>query len=94
MGITRSTAKTFGADGIRANAIWPGLVDSPMLDKELEIFSADPYFDFEKEYLALVPVGKRAASADEIAEIVLHLASDESSYTSGMAYTVDGGWSV
>ena len=94
LGITRSTAKTFGVDGIRANAICPGIVDSPMLDKELEIFAADPYFDFEKEYLALVPVGKRAASGDEISEVVLHLASDESSYTSGMAYTVDGGWSV
>ena len=94
LGITRSTARTFGADGIRANAVCPGVVNTPMLDKELEIFAEDPYFDFDSEYLSKIPVGKRAASPDEIAEVVLHLASDESTYTSGMSYVVDGGWSI
>lgn len=94
LAITRSTARSFGHENIRANAICPGSVDTPMLAKELEIFAADPHFDFDSDYLTHVPVGKRSARPEEIAEIVAHLASDESRYTTGLAYIVDGGWSV
>lgn len=91
LAITRSTAKTFGHEGIRANAVCPGIVQTPMLEQELEIFAADPYFDFERDHLSQIPIGKRAAQPEEISEVVLHLASDESAYTTGIAYVVDGG---
>jgi 3alpha(or 20beta)-hydroxysteroid dehydrogenase len=94
LAITRSTAKTFGIDNIRANAVCPGVVDTAMLASELEIFATNPYFDFERDHLSQIPIGKRAAQPEEIAEIVLHLASDESAYTTGLAYVVDGGLTI
>jgi 3alpha(or 20beta)-hydroxysteroid dehydrogenase len=94
LAITRSTAKTYGHEGIRANAVCPGVVQTPMLEAELEIFASNPHFDFERDHLPLIPLGARVAQPEEISEIVLHLASDESRYTTGSAYVVDGGLTI
>jgi 3alpha(or 20beta)-hydroxysteroid dehydrogenase len=94
LAITRSTAKTYGHEGIRANAICPGVVQTPMLEAELEIFRTNPHFDFERDHLPTIPLGARVAQPEEISEIVLHLASDESAYTTGSVYVVDGGLTI
>ncbi len=89
IGLTKSTAITYAPDGIRANAIAPSAVDTPMLDKELAIFAEDPNFDFN-DWLAAQPIS-RVAQPREVSELVLFLASSRSSYSTGGVFNVDGG---
>ena len=91
IGITKSVALDYVKQGIRCNAICPGTVDTPSLQERLNAF-VDPVQarrDFENRQ----PMG-RLGSADEIANLALYLASDESSYTTGAVIPVDGGWSI
>ena len=91
IGMTKSVALDYVKQGIRCNAICPGTVDTPSLQERLNAF-ADPVearMDFENRQ----PLG-RLGSADEIANLALYLASDESSYTTGTVIPIDGGWSV
>jgi len=69
---------------VRVNALCPGPVDTPLLQ---ELFR-DP--ERRKRRLVHIPMG-RLARADEVAKAALFLASDESSYINGTAFTVDGG---
>lgn len=89
IGLTKTTAITYGMDGIRANAVAPSAVDTPMLDKEMEIFVHDPYFDWDK-WLLEQPLS-RVATPLEVSQLVLFLASDRSSYSTGGVFPVDGG---
>jgi 3alpha(or 20beta)-hydroxysteroid dehydrogenase len=89
IGLTRSMAITYAADGIRVNAVAPSAVDTPMLDMELEHFAKNPYFDFD-ESLKKYPIS-RVARPEEVSEMVVFLASDRSSYTTGGVFPVDGG---
>lgn len=82
--MTRSLAKRYAAEGIRVNSLLPGLTHSEMVEEG----SA-----FEKAVLPTVPM-KRAASAREIAMGALFLASDESSYATGLSLLLDGGVSL
>lgn len=91
IGMTKSVALDYIKQGIRCNAVCPGTVDTPSLRERLNAFN-DPVRarrDFENRQ----PLG-RLAAAGEIAGLVLYLASDESSYTTGAVIPVDGGWSV
>lgn len=82
--ITRTLAKTYAKDGIRFNAVCPGLTYSEMVE---------PGNDFDNAVLPGVPMG-RGAQPEEIANGILFLASDESSYFTGQALVIDGGLSL
>lgn len=89
IGLTKSIAADFITKGIRANAICPGTVESPSLDQRLR--DTGDYEAAKAAFVARQPIG-RIGKAEEIANLVLYLASDESSYTTGVAHVIDGGW--
>jgi NAD(P)-dependent dehydrogenase (short-subunit alcohol dehydrogenase family) len=84
LSMTREIAVEFARKGIRANALCPGPVDTPLLQELL----SDPARRARR--LVHIPPG-RLAQAKEIAQAALFLASDESSYVNGATFTVDGG---
>jgi 2-keto-3-deoxy-L-fuconate dehydrogenase len=91
IGLTKSVAADFVAQGVRCNAICPGTVDTPSLQARLHA-----YGDYEKtrrEFEARQPMG-RLGKPDEIAALALHLASDESGFTTGQIHIIDGGWMI
>ena len=90
IGLTKSVAADFVGKGIRCNAICPGTVDSPSLEGRLR--ATGDYEAARAAFTARQPMG-RIASAGEIAALVVYLASDEASFTTGHAHVVDGGWS-
>ncbi len=89
VGITKSVAADFVSDGIRCNAICPGTVESPSLHERMR--ANDDYEAARAAFIARQPMG-RLGTAEEIAALVVYLASDESAYTSGVAHVIDGGW--
>lgn len=90
IGLTKSVAADFVTKGIRCNAICPGTVDSPSLHDRMR--ASGNYEAAHAAFLARQPMG-RMATTDEIAMLVVYLASDESSFTTGAAHVIDGGWS-
>ena len=91
IGLTKSIAADFVTQGIRCNAIAPGTVQSPSLDQRIAAFD-DPVAA-RKQFIDRQPMG-RLGSADEIAHMAVHLASDESVFTTGTLMKVDGGMSI
>ena len=91
IGLTKSVAADYVADGIRCNAICPGTVDTPSLQDRINAH-ADPQAA-RQNFIARQPMG-RLAKAQEIAPLVVFLASDESAYVTGQAYAIDGGLSI
>ena len=91
IGLTKSVAVDYIAQGIRANAICPGTVDSPSLHDRLR--ATGDYEAAMKAFIARQPMG-RIARADEIAALVVYLASDESAFTTAQTHVIDGGWSA
>ncbi|MBU2994629.1 SDR family oxidoreductase [Octadecabacter sp. 1_MG-2023] len=89
IGLTKSIAADFITQGIRCNAICPGTVESPSLEKRLA--DTGDYDKARVDFIARQPIG-RIGSAEEIAALVTYLASDESGYTTGVAHVIDGGW--
>ena len=89
IGLTKAIAADFVGRGIRANAICPGTVESPSLDQRLR--DTGDYEAARKAFVARQPIG-RIGRPEEIAALVVYLASDESSYTTGVAHVIDGGW--
>ncbi|RMF80133.1 MAG: glucose 1-dehydrogenase [Chloroflexi bacterium] len=89
--LTRAMSTDYAPNGIRVNSVSPGTIDSPMLHEFLGA-QADPD-SLRAEFDAMHPIG-RIGSIDEVANVVLFLASDESSFVTGANYTVDGGLSV
>ncbi len=83
-GMTKTAAIEFGQYGIRVNSVHPGGVDTPMLggDELGHMAVTDPFRD--------QPIG-RISQPEEIARLVLFLASDESSYSTGSEFIADGG---
>lgn len=88
LGLTKSISADFLKQGIRCNAVCPGTVQSPSLDDRINAFD-DPV-QARKDFIARQPLG-RLGTAEEIAAMVLYLASDESAYTTGQFFVVDGG---
>jgi 2-keto-3-deoxy-L-fuconate dehydrogenase len=91
IGMTKAMAADFVAKGLRFNAICPGTVDTPSLHDRMRATG-----DYEKAHAAFIsrqPMG-RLGTAEEIAALVVYLASDESSYITGQAIHIDGGWSI
>ena len=91
IGLTKSIAADFVAQGIRCNAICPGTVDTPSLQERINA-QADP-LQARKNFIARQPLG-RLAQAHEIAPLVVFLASDESAFVTGQAYNIDGGMTI
>ncbi|MDA5559074.1 SDR family oxidoreductase [Shimia sp. MMG029] len=91
LGLTKSVAADYVAQGIRCNAICPGTVDSPSLHDRLR--ATGDYDTAMRDFIARQPMG-RIGTADEIAELALYLASDASKYTSGQPFAIDGGWTI
>lgn len=90
IGLTKATAADFIQQGIRCNAICPGTVETPSLDERLKATG-----DYQKAHAAFVarqPMG-RLGQPEEIAQLALYLASDESAFTTGTIQVIDGGWS-
>jgi 2-keto-3-deoxy-L-fuconate dehydrogenase len=88
IGLTKSVAADFVADGIRCNAICPGTVDTPSLQDRINA-NADPEAA-RRAFIGRQPMG-RLAQAHEIAPLVVFLASDESVFVTGQTYAIDGG---
>lgn len=91
--LARSIAVDFGPRGIRANAVCPGWVVTPMGDEDMDAMAAQRGISRDEAYRlasAAVPL-RRPASADEIASCCLFLASDDSSIVTGTALIADGG---
>ena len=87
---TRAMALVGAADGIRANVVCPGSVETPMLP---QFFGREPgadVADLMAGFIANIPLG-RAAKPEEIASVVAFLASDDAAMVTGVAVPVDGG---
>jgi NAD(P)-dependent dehydrogenase (short-subunit alcohol dehydrogenase family) len=90
---TRSLAYAHGADGIRANAIAPGWVRTPMSDYEMRLAAAKNATTPDVEFTKLTAriALRRVAEPNEIASCCLFLASDEASFVTGAVLVADGG---
>lgn len=95
IGLTKSVAADFVAQGIRCNAICPGTIDTPSLGARMETLGQTlpgGVDEARRLFLARQPSG-RLGTAAEVAALAVYLASDEASFTTGAAIVVDGGWS-
>ncbi|MCS6765875.1 MAG: SDR family oxidoreductase [Candidatus Protistobacter heckmanni] len=96
LGLTRAMAADTIAQGVRCNAICPGTIQSPSLDGRIEAAAKRNNSSLEQARAGFVerqPMG-RLGTAEEIAALVIYLASDESSFTTGTAQLIDGGWTL
>jgi NAD(P)-dependent dehydrogenase (short-subunit alcohol dehydrogenase family) len=85
LGITRTAGSEYASQNIRINAVGPGYIDTPLLDA----------IDADNKQLLVSkhPVG-RLGKAEEVAQIVLFLSSDNATFVNGSYYTVDGGYTA
>ena len=91
IGLTKSVAVDFVKEGIRCNCICPGTVDTPSLHERLE--ATGNYENAMNDFVNRQPMG-RLGLADEIADLAVYLASDESIFVTGQEHIIDGGWST
>jgi NAD(P)-dependent dehydrogenase (short-subunit alcohol dehydrogenase family) len=84
--LTRTAALELARSGIRVNAVCPGVIRTPMVDRVTEKVP-----EVEAQFVALEPVG-RMGLPEEVASAVLYLCSDEASFVTGIAMPVDGGF--
>ena len=94
VGLTKSVAVDYITQGIRCNCICPGTVESPSWHDRVKALGEElgSYDKAMAQFVARQPMG-RIASAEEIAALVVYLASDESAFTTGHTHIIDGGWS-
>jgi NAD(P)-dependent dehydrogenase (short-subunit alcohol dehydrogenase family) len=86
VGLTRCAALEYARQGVRINAVCPGVIRTPMIDRVLEKQPA-----MEAQLVAGEPIG-RIGLPDEVASAVVWLCSDAASFITGQAIAVDGGW--
>jgi 2-keto-3-deoxy-L-fuconate dehydrogenase len=89
LGLTKSIAADYVAQGIRCNAICPGTVESPSLQQRLS--AQGDYEATRAAFVARQPIG-RIGTPQEIADLVVYLAG--ATYTTGQAHIIDGGWTI
>ena len=85
--LTRAMALDHAEEGVRVNAICPGVIITPMTEESLE---DPPTLQQKLDYTPL----RRLATPDEIAPMAVFLASDDASFMTGAAVAVDGGWTA
>jgi 2-keto-3-deoxy-L-fuconate dehydrogenase len=96
IGLTKAVAADFIRQGIRCNAVCPGTITSPSLGQRITAVSEQTGRSLEQveaDFVARQPMG-RLGTPDEVANLVLFLASDESSYITGQTHLVDGGMAL
>jgi 3-hydroxybutyrate dehydrogenase len=91
IGLTKSIASDFVKQNIRCNSIAPGTVFTPSWEDRVKQ-SADP-IQAKKDFIARQPMG-RLGTAEEIASMAIYLAGDESTFTTGNTFSVDGGMTI
>ncbi len=94
IGLTKSVAAEFVTRGVRCNCVCPGTVESPSWHERVRALG-ERMGSYEKaleRFIDRQPMG-RVARADEIAALVVYLASDESAFVTGQPHIIDGGWS-
>ncbi|MBB3977161.1 2-keto-3-deoxy-L-fuconate dehydrogenase [Rhizobium azooxidifex] len=89
IGLTKSIAADYVAQGVRCNAICPGTVESPSLQERMR--AGGDYEAARAAFIARQPMG-RLGTPEEIADLAVYLAG--ASYTTGQAYVIDGGWTA
>ena len=92
IGLTKAIAADFVSQGIRCNAICPGTVETPSLNERMVAQGGD-LEQVRSAFVARQPMG-RIGSPKEIANLAVYLASDESSYTTGAVFAIDGGMTI
>jgi gluconate 5-dehydrogenase len=90
LAFTRYTASFWGPFGIRANAILPGPFSNTEQDSDNSVAAEDPFLDRLRQRTVLGRIG----TPRELVGALLYLASDASTFTTGQALTVDGGWTI
>jgi 2-dehydro-3-deoxy-L-fuconate 4-dehydrogenase len=96
IGLTKAVAADFIRQGIRANAICPGTIESPSLEgriKDRSQATGKSRAEVERAFVERQPMG-RLGKPQEVAALVVFLASDEASYITGQAHLVDGGMAL
>lgn len=95
IGLTKSVAADFITRGVRCNCICPGTVQSPSLDERIaaNAAAAGGLEAARAAFVARQPMG-RLGTVEEIAALVVYLASDETQYMTGQAIVIDGGYSL
>ena len=91
IGLTKSVAADYVQRGVRCNAIAPGTVDTPSLAQRIDAYP-DPA-EARRMFIARQPMG-RLAKPEEIAPLVVFLASDEAAFITGNVYSCDGGMTI
>ena len=86
VGLSKTAALEYAKQGIRVNAVCPGVIETPMFDRAME-----SGIGTKEAYQAMEPVGRLGKPA-EIGEAVSWLLSDEASFVTGVAFPVDGGF--
>jgi NAD(P)-dependent dehydrogenase (short-subunit alcohol dehydrogenase family) len=89
LGLTKTAALEYAKQGIRVNAVSPGGIETPMLNR----FTGGPGTDFFNQLAGMHPIG-RLGRPEEMAEAVLWLCSDKASFVTGVSLTADGGWTA
>jgi 2-keto-3-deoxy-L-fuconate dehydrogenase len=91
LGFTKAIAADYVQQGIRCNAVCPGTIDTPSLQDRINALP-DPV-QARKDFVARQPMG-RLGTVDDITPLLIYLASDESAFVTGVAFSVDGGMSI
>jgi 2-keto-3-deoxy-L-fuconate dehydrogenase len=91
IGLTKAIAADFIQNGIRCNAVCPGTVDTPSLQSRINA-QPDPV-QARKDFIARQPLG-RLGTVEDIAGLLVFLASDESLFITGLAHSIDGGMTI
>jgi len=91
IGFTKAIAADYVKQGIRCNAVCPGTVDTPSLQDRINAFP-DPVAA-RKSFIARQPMG-RLGTTDDVTPLLIYLAADESSFATGVAFSVDGGMTI
>jgi len=89
MALTKSVALDFIAKGIRCNCICPATIDTPSLQGRIQALGGNA----REMFIARQPLG-RLGTAEEVAAVAVHFASDESGFSTGTAYVLDGGFTL